>query len=122
MAASRPPRTLARRLRHHPARPGGARGAGAGGLWANACRLVSQYEFADARILRGVYRPDSALLGRNMLLEGRFFGLRFYLGVRVTGVIDEERDAGDGLARNASGAGVTRPWRATSSKAASATR
>ncbi len=66
-----------------------------GGLWEKACRLVGQYEFADARILRGVYRRDSALLGRNLLLEGRFFGLRFYLGVRITGVIDEERDAGD---------------------------
>ena len=28
-----------------------------------------------------------------MLLEGRFFGLRFYLGVRVTGLIDETTDA-----------------------------
>ena len=70
-----------------------------GGLWETACRLVGEYEFADARILRGVYRRDSALLGRNMLLEGRFFGLRFYFGVRVTGVIDEERDAGDGPER-----------------------
>ena len=34
-----------------------------------------------------------------MLLEGRFFGLRFYFGVRVTGVIDEERDAGNGPER-----------------------
>jgi hypothetical protein len=34
-----------------------------------------------------------------MLLEARFFGLRFYLGVRVTGVIDEERDSGDGPER-----------------------
>jgi uncharacterized protein (UPF0548 family) len=67
-----------------------------GGPWANACRLVDQYEFADARILRGLYRQDSALLGRNLLLEGRFCGLRFYLGVRITGVIDEERDDGDG--------------------------
>jgi uncharacterized protein (UPF0548 family) len=63
-----------------------------GGPWANACRLVDQYEFADARILRGLYRQDSALLGRNLLLEGRFCGLRFYLGVRITGVIDETRD------------------------------
>jgi uncharacterized protein (UPF0548 family) len=66
-----------------------------GGLWESACRLVGQYEFADARILRGVYRRDSALLGRNLLLEGRFFALRFYLGVRVTRIIDEERDADD---------------------------
>jgi uncharacterized protein (UPF0548 family) len=70
-----------------------------GGPWATACRLVSQYEFADARILRAVYRQDSELLGRNMLLEARFFGLRFYLGVRVTGVIDEERDSGAGPER-----------------------
>jgi hypothetical protein len=34
-----------------------------------------------------------------MLLEVRFFGLRFYVGVRVTGVIDEERDTGDGRER-----------------------
>ena len=82
--------------------------------------MVGQYEFADARILRGVYRPDSALLGRNLLLEGRFFALRFYLGVRITAVIDEERDAGDGTARYACGAGVTRRCKATSSKDASA--
>ena len=66
-----------------------------GGPWETACRLVSQYEFADGPILRAVYRSDQELLGRDMLLEGRFCGLRFYLGVRVTGVIDETRD-GDG--------------------------
>jgi uncharacterized protein (UPF0548 family) len=69
------------------------------GPWATACLLVGQYEFADARILRGVYRQDAALLGRNMLLEARFFGLRFYLGVRVTGVIDKTRDSGHGPER-----------------------
>jgi uncharacterized protein (UPF0548 family) len=69
------------------------------GAWEIACRLVGQYEFADARILRGVYRPGGALLGRNMLLEGRFFGLRFYVGVRVTGIVDEERDTGGGRER-----------------------
>jgi len=53
---------------------------------------VSEYEFADARIVRAVYRGGDDLLGRDMLLEGRFCGLRFYLGVRVTGMIDETRD------------------------------
>lgn len=80
----------------------GREGPGAperGGAWETACRLVSEYEFADARILRGVYRRDSELRGRNMLLEARFFGLRFYLGVRVTEVIDEERDGGEGPER-----------------------
>ena len=70
-----------------------------GGVWATACRLVGEYEFADARILRGAYRPGGDLLGRNMLLEARFFGLRFYVGVRVTGIIDEERDTLDGPER-----------------------
>jgi uncharacterized protein DUF1990 len=70
-----------------------------GGPWETACRLAGQYEFADARTLRGVYRPDGDLLGRNMLLEAWFYGLRFYLGVRVTGILDEERDTGDGPER-----------------------
>jgi uncharacterized protein (UPF0548 family) len=70
-----------------------------GGPWETARHLISEYEFADARILRGVYRGDSELLGRNMLLEARFFGLRFYLGVRVTGILDQERDTGDGPER-----------------------
>lgn len=65
-----------------------------GGAWATACLLVKQYEFAEPRILRAVYRTGGDLLGRDMLLEGRFFGLRFYLGVRVTGVIDQTRDGG----------------------------
>jgi uncharacterized protein (UPF0548 family) len=63
-----------------------------GGAWETGCALVREYEFADPRILRAVYRRDSELAGRDMLLEGRFFGLRFYLGVRVTGLIDETRD------------------------------
>ena len=70
-----------------------------GGSWEMACLLVSQYEFADDRILRAVYRSDQDLLGRDMLLEGRFYGLRFYFGVRVTGVFDETRDTGRGQER-----------------------
>jgi len=70
-----------------------------GGPWHTACQLVSEYEFADGRILRAVYRGDPELLGRDMLLEGRFWGLRFYLGVRITKVIDETRDAEAGPER-----------------------
>lgn len=70
-----------------------------GGPWATACLLVSQYEFADSRILRAVYRSHDDLLGRDMLLEGRFWGLRFYLGVRVTAVIDTTRDTDHGPER-----------------------
>lgn len=70
-----------------------------GGPWQTACRLVSQYEFADGPILRAVYRGDQELFGRDMLLEARFWGLRFYLGVRVTGVIDQTRETRDGPER-----------------------
>jgi uncharacterized protein (UPF0548 family) len=62
-----------------------------GAAWDMACSLVREYEFCEPRILRAVYRRGDELLGRDMLLEGRFFGLRFYLGVRVTEVIDETR-------------------------------
>jgi uncharacterized protein (UPF0548 family) len=68
-----------------------------GGAWESACLLVWRYEFTEPAIVRAVYRGGDELLGRDMLLEGRFFGLRFYLGVRVTGVVDETRGSG-GLA------------------------
>jgi uncharacterized protein (UPF0548 family) len=70
-----------------------------GGAWEAACQLVRGYEFAEPRILRAVYRRQDELLGRDMLLEGRFFGLRFYLGVRVTGVTDETREGPEGPER-----------------------
>lgn len=65
------------------------------GPWELACRLVHDYQFAEPGIIRALYRRDEELLGRNMLLEGRFFGLRFDMGVRVTSVIDDTRGAGD---------------------------
>jgi uncharacterized protein DUF1990 len=70
-----------------------------GGPWEIACVLVRQYEFAEPRILRAAYRGGDELPGRYMLLEGRFFGLRFYLGVRVSGVTDETRDGDRGPER-----------------------
>jgi uncharacterized protein (UPF0548 family) len=57
-----------------------------------ARRLLRDYEFADPDIVRAVYHPDSPLDERDMLLEARFWGLRFRLGVRVGGVRDEAVD------------------------------
>lgn len=62
------------------------------GVFETACRLVEAYEMADPSIIRAVYDPDVALLGRDMVLEGRFLVLRFPMGVRVTRVVDEDRD------------------------------
>ncbi len=61
------------------------------GSWETARRIMRDYEFADPSIVRALYRPDAPLEGRNMLLEARFHGLRFYLGVRVVAMLDEMR-------------------------------
>ena len=62
-----------------------------GGSWEVARELMRNYEFADPRIVRAVYYPDRPLEERDMLLEARFYGLRFRFGVRVGGVVDETR-------------------------------
>ncbi len=65
-----------------------------GGSWEVAQDLMRNYEFADPSIVRAVYHPDSPLEERDMLLELRFHGLRFHVGVRVGDVIDEVRELG----------------------------
>jgi uncharacterized protein (UPF0548 family) len=60
------------------------------GSFEVAKELMRDYEFADPAIVRAVYTTDSPLERRDMLLEGRFWGLRFHFGVRVGGLVDEE--------------------------------
>lgn len=62
-------------------------------MWETACRVVRDYQFTDHKRLRGIYRPSDPLLGRNMLLQGRFSVFRFYLGVRVTEILDTDDGA-----------------------------
>jgi uncharacterized protein (UPF0548 family) len=63
------------------------------GSFEVARRLMADYEFADPAIVRAVYAPESPLDRRDMLLEGRCWGLRFHFGVRVGGLVDEETAA-----------------------------
>ncbi|MDQ3762534.1 MAG: DUF1990 domain-containing protein [Actinomycetota bacterium] len=63
-----------------------------GGVWETACGLVRDYEFTPPELIRAVYHRQDPLLGRNLLLEGRFSALRFYMGVRITTLVDESRD------------------------------
>lgn len=70
-----------------------------GGAWETARRLMCEYEFADPSRVQAVYRSDAPLEGRDMLLELRFLGLRFDVGVRVAGVHDETRDVDGRRAR-----------------------
>jgi uncharacterized protein (UPF0548 family) len=61
-----------------------------GGSFEVAQRLMRDYEFADPAVVRAVYAEDSPFETRDMLLEGRFHGLRFHFGVRVGGLVDDE--------------------------------
>jgi hypothetical protein len=60
---------------------------------------MTDYEFADPEIVRAIYHPDRPLDERDMLLEVRFWGLRFRFGVRVGGVIDDTRSVSGRVAR-----------------------
>ena len=70
-----------------------------GGLAETAGELVNSYEFSDPRILRAAYKYPGDLVGRNMLLEGRFLFLRFLLGVRIVAAHDELVDGPNGPER-----------------------
>jgi len=63
----------------------------AGGSWHTARRLMVDYQLADSRAVRAVYRQDAPLAGRDILLKIRFAGMRFNAGVRVGEVYDETR-------------------------------
>jgi uncharacterized protein (UPF0548 family) len=59
-----------------------------GGPFEVACGLLRSYQVADPALVRAVYDATTPLDGRDMLLVGRFFGLRFPMGVRIGGVLD----------------------------------
>ncbi len=62
------------------------------GSWELARELMCAYQVADPGVVRATYRHDAPLSGRDMLLQIRFMGLRFYVGVRVGDVYDEARE------------------------------
>lgn len=70
-----------------------------GGLVERAGVLVDSYECSDPEILRAAFRHPGELVGRDMLLEGRFLVLRFLIGVRITASHDEVRDGPNGPER-----------------------
>ena len=59
-----------------------------GGPFEVARGLLQSYEVADPALVRAVYDAAAPFDGRDMLLVGRFYGLRFPMGVRVGGVHD----------------------------------
>lgn len=69
------------------------------GSFAAAKQILYDYEFPDSSLIEAVFDPDEPLYERNMLLIGKFAGMKFYFGGRVYGIIDEERQTEDGPAQ-----------------------
>ena len=63
-----------------------------GGSWELTRRLVMDYQLADPGQVRAVYDDQTAFEGRDMLLQIRFAGLRFGVGVRIGGTYEWIRD------------------------------
>jgi hypothetical protein len=63
----------------------------AGGPFAIAAQLITEYGFADRSRVHAFYDAGQPLEGRDMLLEIRYLALRVPVGVRVTRVFDELR-------------------------------
>lgn len=65
-----------------------------GGSWEAAKQVLLNYEFPDPGLVTGVFVPDNPLSERIMIIRARFLIFSFLFGVRVSQVIDEERDGG----------------------------
>jgi uncharacterized protein (UPF0548 family) len=63
-----------------------------GGAFETAREVLELYEFADQGLVRAAFHTDVPLEGRDMMLVGRFSFLRFLMGVRIGGVVDEETE------------------------------
>ncbi|USX54746.1 DUF1990 family protein [Lentzea sp. HUAS12] len=53
-------------------------------VWWHAYKEVAAYAFTPAGLLRAHYRREAPLLGKDLLLVGRFAPARFVMGVRIT--------------------------------------
>jgi uncharacterized protein (UPF0548 family) len=69
------------------------------GPFETAKLLLYDYEFADPTRIRAYYRADAPLVGRDMLVEIRYLGLRVRVGVRIVAVFDEVREVAGRSAR-----------------------
>ncbi len=70
------------------------------GAFAAAQDVLRRYAFPPPSLITGIFKPDTPLENRVMLLRARFLGFSFWFGVRVSEVTDEEaRPTPDGSER-----------------------
>lgn len=66
------------------------------GSWVAAQKMMREYRFPDPKIVTGIYYPDKPLEQRVMLLRARAFGMSFFFGVKIGGVLDTTKDGEHG--------------------------
>jgi hypothetical protein len=59
------------------------------GAFAAAQEVLRRYAFPPPSLITGIFKPDTPLENRVMLLRARFLGFSFWFGVRVSEVTDE---------------------------------
>lgn len=64
------------------------------GPFAAVAAVLERYEMAPPAIVRAAWYEDEPLVGRTILLEGRFWFLRFPMPVRVGELVDVQRRVG----------------------------
>jgi uncharacterized protein (UPF0548 family) len=70
------------------------------GAFAAAQDVLRRYAFPPPSLITGIFKPDTPLENRVMLLRARFLGFSFWFGVRVSEVTDEQaRPTPDGPER-----------------------
>jgi uncharacterized protein (UPF0548 family) len=72
------------------------------GAFAAAQDVLRRYAFPPPSLITGIFKPDTPLENRVMLLRARFLGFSFWFGVRVSEVTDE--------AAHPTAAGPERVW------------
>lgn len=63
-----------------------------GGPYTLAKVLCRDYVFAEPRFVTAAWDDDEPLDGRTIVLQGHFYGLRFTMGLRVGGILDERSE------------------------------
>ncbi len=64
------------------------------GIFERARQGLMNYDFSEPHLVEGHFDPQDPFIGRNMLLEIKFLGLRNLCGVRVHSVREERTEEG----------------------------
>jgi hypothetical protein len=70
-----------------------------GGSWQAAKEIVAAYTFPDPKLIVGIFEDGAPHADQHFLLKGRFLGMTWWFGAKVSQMIDEVHGEGDSAAR-----------------------